>query len=148
MTAVAVFPAIEELIPHAGAMVLLDAMTAWERGYARCTATVRPNAPFVRDGCVESAVTIEYMAQAVAACLGYEALVGGAGVRVGMIIGCKRFDAHADQLFIGDALDIAVRCTQGNDLLSHFDCQLLRAGTLYSDATLTLYHAPQITQPV
>jgi predicted hotdog family 3-hydroxylacyl-ACP dehydratase len=62
-----------------------------------------------------------------------------------MIIGCKRFEAHADHLHVGDALDIEVRCIQGNDMLSHFNCQLLRAGALYSDATLTLYHAPQIT---
>jgi len=138
------FPPIEELVPHTGAMVLLDAMTAWSRGSAQCVATVREGAPFVREGAVESAVTIEYMAQAVAACLGYEALVSGGGVRVGMIIGCKRFEAHADELRVGDKLVIDVQCLQGNDTLSHFGCQLRRRGALFSEATLTLYHAPQI----
>lgn len=141
-----VFPAIEELVPHAGAMVLLDAMTAWERGYARCTASIRARAPFVRaDGEVESVVTIEYMAQAVAACLGYEALDSGGGVRMGMIIACKRFEAHSGNLHVGDQLDIEVRSIQGNEMLSHFDCRLSRGAALFSEATLTLYHAPQLS---
>jgi predicted hotdog family 3-hydroxylacyl-ACP dehydratase len=139
-----VFPPVAELIPHAGAMVLLDELVAWHKGYARCVALVRPFAPFVRDGRVDSVVTIEYMAQAVAACLGYEALSAGDGVRVGMIIACKRFVAHADHLRVGDALTLDVHSVQGNELLSHFDCKLSRADELFSEATLTLYHAPSL----
>jgi predicted hotdog family 3-hydroxylacyl-ACP dehydratase len=137
------FPPIEELVPHTGAMVLLDAMTAWRSGYARCIGKVRAGAPFVRDDTVESVVTIEYMAQAVAACLGYEALVSGGGVRVGMIIGCKRFEAHADTLRVHDEFSIDVQCVQGNDTLSHFDCHLQRGSERFSEAVLTLYHASQ-----
>ena len=138
------FPPIEELVPHAGAMVLLDAMTAWRSGYARCIGKVREGAPFVREGAVESVVAIEYMAQAVAACLGYEALVSGGGVRVGMIIGCKRFDAHAAVLHVHDEFSIEVQCVQGNDTLSHFDCRLQRGSERFAEAVLTLYHASHL----
>lgn len=138
------YPPIAELVPHAGAMVLLDSLTTWSHGQARCAVTIREHAPFVVDGAVESVVTIEYMAQAVAACLGYEALTGGAGVRIGMIIACKRFEAYADKLQVGDALDIEVRSIQGNEALSHFDCRVLRDGALFSEAVLTLYHAPTL----
>ena len=136
------FPPLDELIPHAGPMLLLDQLCAWSEGSATCTLTVRERAPFVSAaGEVESAVTIEYMAQAVAACLGYEALRGGGSVRVGMIIACKRFAAHADKLRAGDALVIDVKRVRGNEMLSHFDCWVRRAGELFSEATLTLYHA-------
>jgi predicted hotdog family 3-hydroxylacyl-ACP dehydratase len=135
------YPALVDLVPHAGAMVLLDALTHWQSGQARCTATIREHAPFVVQGSVACEVTIEYMAQAVAACLGYEAITGGGGVRVGMIIACKRFEAHADKLHVGDSLEIAVQCIQGNESLSHFDCKVTRAGQLFSAAVLTLYHA-------
>jgi predicted hotdog family 3-hydroxylacyl-ACP dehydratase len=138
------FPPIEELVPHAGAMVLLDALTAWRSGYARCVGKVRAGAPFVRDGVVPSVVTIEYMAQAVAACLGYEALVSGGGVRVGMIIGCKRFEAHADALAVNDEFWVDVQCVQGNDSLSHFECRLQRGSECFAEAVLTLFHAPQL----
>jgi predicted hotdog family 3-hydroxylacyl-ACP dehydratase len=135
------YPPIEELIPHSGPMVLVDALVHWSEGEAACRLRVRERAPFVVDGKVESAVTIEYMAQTVAACLGYEELRGGAGVRVGMIIACKRFVAHADALSVGDELAIDVKRVRGNELLSHFDCRVLREGALFSEATLTLYHA-------
>lgn len=135
------YPPIHELIPHAGPMVLVDELVEWAEGAATCTLTLRERAPFVREGKVESAVTMEYMAQTVAACLGYEALRGGAGVRVGMIIACKRFIAHAGSLAVDDELEIQVKRVRGNDVLSHFDCRVMRSGTLYSEATLTLYHA-------
>jgi predicted hotdog family 3-hydroxylacyl-ACP dehydratase len=141
---VSAFPPIEELVPHSGAMVLLDAMLEWAQGRARCSLTIRPGAPFVRDGAVESVVTIEYMAQAVAACLGYEALVSGGGVRVGMIIGCKRFEAHAEALQVGDQCEVSVQVVSGNDTLSHFACTLTRGGQPFSEALMTLYHAERL----
>jgi predicted hotdog family 3-hydroxylacyl-ACP dehydratase len=139
---VTTYPPIAELIPHTGAMVLLDTLNAWEKGSASCSATIREHAPFVVDGAMQSAVTIELMAQAVAACLGYEALTGGEGVRVGMIIACKRFEAYDDTLRVNDVVAIDVRCMQGNEALSHFDCKVTRGGALFSEAVLTLYHAP------
>jgi predicted hotdog family 3-hydroxylacyl-ACP dehydratase len=135
------FPPVEELIPHSGPMVLVDELVHWADGEATCQLRVREYAPFVNDGEVASAVTIEYMAQTVAACLGYEALRGGAGVRVGMIIACKKFVAHADALVVGDALVIEVKRVRGNEMLSHFDCRVLRRGEVFSEGTLTLYHA-------
>ena len=138
------YPAIVDLVPHAGAMVLLDALTDCQKGYARCSASIREHAPFVKNGSVSAEVTIEYMAQAVAACLGYEAITGGGGVRVGMIIACKRFEAHAEKLDVGDHIEVEARCISGNEALSHFDCKLTRAGTTFSEAVLTLYHAESL----
>ncbi|HTU57939.1 MAG TPA: hypothetical protein VMF89_05890 [Polyangiales bacterium] len=140
------YPAIVDLVPHAGAMVLLDALTEWQKGYARCSALIREHAPFVKQGSVSAEVTIEYMAQAVAACLGYEAITGGGGVRVGMIIACKRFEAHADKLDVGDRIEVEARCISGNETLSHFECKLTRADEVFSEATLTLYHAESLPQ--
>lgn len=138
------YPAIADLVPHAGAMVLLDALREWQKGYARCSALIREHAPFVKHGRVSAEVTIEYMAQAVAACLGYEAITSGGGVRVGMIIACKRFEAHAAELHVGDLVEVEVRCISGNESLSHFEGKLLRAGALFSEAVLTLYHADSL----
>jgi predicted hotdog family 3-hydroxylacyl-ACP dehydratase len=135
------FPPIDELIPHAGPMILVEEMTHWREGEASCCMRVRERAPFVENGMVESAVTIEYMAQTVAACLGYEALRGGGTVRVGMIIACKRFAAHAACLYVDDPLLIEAKRVRGNETLSHFDCRVLRDGVPFSEATLTLYHA-------
>ena len=76
------YPPISELVPHSGPMVLLDAMRAWAPGEATCTMRVREGMPFVKGELFDAVALMEPMAQAVAACLGYEAFQGGEGVRV------------------------------------------------------------------
>ncbi len=137
------YPTFSELVPHSGRMVLLDEMLEWEPGKATCRLELRDGAPFVDDGAVDAIVSIEYMAQAVAACLGYEAFVGGDGVRVGMIIASKRFDVHEPTWHVGDVFDVVVERVRGNESLSHFDAEVRRAGsgTVAASALLTLFHA-------
>jgi predicted hotdog family 3-hydroxylacyl-ACP dehydratase len=131
---------IADLIPHAGPMVLLDELTHWAEGEAVCTLRIREGTPFVRDGRVDGCTTIEHMAQCVAACLGYEALRGGQGVRVGMIIACKRFELFVPHLSVGDELLVRAKRIRGNDTLSHFDCTLERGSERVACAVLTLFH--------
>jgi len=59
--------AIEERVPHAGVMCLLDAVHAWDADSIECGAAA-PGAghPLARDGIVPAVVAIEYAAQATA----------------------------------------------------------------------------------
>lgn len=137
------FPPFHELVPHEGPMVLLDRMVAWEPGAATCTLEIRAGAAFERDGAIDTVVSVEWMAQAVAACLGYEAFKGGEGVRVGMIVGCRRFDLHVPVVRVGDKLWIKVERIRGNEQVSHFDAEVCRGEERISDAVLTLFHAEE-----
>ena len=134
------YPAMQEMIPHAEPMILLDRMTDWAPGAATCELKITSESPFATEDGVDTTVSIEYMAQTVAACLGYEALRGGAGVRVGVIIGCRRFNLHRATLPIGVATVCAKR-VRGNDSLSHFECRVIRGTQIVADAVLTVYHA-------
>lgn len=134
------FPKIAQLIPHAEPMVLLDEMIAWEKGSATCRFVVREHAPFVDDGVLAVPTTIEHMAQAVAACLGYEAFLGGEGVRVGMIIACRKLTVHAPRLMLDDVVTIHVARARGSETLSHFDCRVVLGEMPVATATLTLFH--------
>ena len=138
------FPPMRDLIPHAEPMVLLDDMTEWSSGEAACRMRVRDGDRFVQNGVLQRVSMIEHMAQAVAACLGYEAFRAGGGVRVGMIIGCRRCDFPAGHARVGDELCIRVRRVRGTEALSHFDSKILCGDTVLADATLTLYHADDI----
>ena len=135
------FPAFEDLVPHAEPMVLLDSMVRWEPGEAECALHLREDAPFVADGAVDCLICIEYMAQAVAACLGYEAFRGGDGVRVGMIIACKSFDLHAPSIAVGSDVRVRVKRVRGNEMLSHFNGEVEVDAEVVSSATMTLFHA-------
>lgn len=136
-----IYPPIEDLVPHAPPMRMLDTLDAWESGYARCSMLVRETTPFVKNGELSTLLTIEHMAQAVAACLGYEAYQQGSSVRVGMILASRSFDMDRGALFVGETLTIEVRRQRGNEDLSHFLGEVHVAGERVSSAHMTIYHA-------
>lgn len=137
------YPAFHELVPHEGPMVLLDEMVEWAPGAATCTLEIRPGTAFETAGAVDTVVSIEWMAQAVAACLGYEAFKGGEGVRVGMIVGCRKFELDRPQVLVGDALRISVDRIRGNEMISHFNCETWLGDERVAFAVLTLFHAEE-----
>lgn len=59
---------IEGLIPHAGAMVLLDAVVSWNATHIQCRATshTRPDHPLTVEGALPALCGLEYAAQAMA----------------------------------------------------------------------------------
>ena len=58
---------IEARVPHAGAMCLLDAVSAWDATRIDCEAAApTPHHPLARDGGVPAVAAVEYAAQATA----------------------------------------------------------------------------------
>ena len=135
------YPPVRELIPHAGRMVLLDELIEWSEGRARARMRLREGMPFIKARRMDSIALMEPMAQTVAACLGYEAYQGGAGVRVGMIIGARSFEIFVKESEVGDELIFEATRIRGSDSLSHFSCAALRGEAKRAEATLTLFHA-------
>lgn len=133
-------PAIRQLIPHDGPMVLLEELTSWSPGLATCTFRVRAGAPFVRAGRLPVVATIEHMAQAAAACMGYEALAAGGSVKPGMVIASRSVELEREELRVGDAVTVHVRCIRGNEQLSHFQVSLTHEGASVARCELTIYH--------
>lgn len=60
--------ALERLLPHRGAMCLLDCIATWDEGRIDCRATSHraPENPLRLDGRLPAVVAIEYAAQAMA----------------------------------------------------------------------------------
>lgn len=134
------YPPIENLVPHGEAIRELEGLVEWAPGRAECRMRVAESSRLVAQGAMEAVLLIEPMAQAVAACLGYEAFRAGEGVRVGMIVACRAFRAEVPRVPVGTALRIRVERVQGNDSTSHFDCVVLREAETIATATLTLVH--------
>ncbi len=135
------YPPIAELIPHGAAIQLLEHMTTWEEGRAECGLTVRADTLFSTDQGVSSVVALEYMAQAVAACLGYEAYCGGHGVRVGMIVGVRRMERLIETIPLGAQVRVVVARERGNEDISTFRGETYSDGELVATALMTLVHA-------
>jgi predicted hotdog family 3-hydroxylacyl-ACP dehydratase len=143
------FPPIADLVPHAPPTLALDELIDWTPG----TATVRLTVPADGlAGCgparsqggddrIDAVLTLEHMAQAVAACLGHEAFLGGSGIRVGMVVGCRRMAIARPRLVPGEVLTVRVARVRGTDEVSIFDAEVLdHGGCVVSSATMTVWH--------
>tara|TARA_R110002072_G_scaffold303070_1_gene492780 strand:- start:11558 stop:12004 length:447 start_codon:yes stop_codon:yes gene_type:complete len=135
------FPAITELVPHQTPVLALEKLTSWKLGHARGELTIRDNNPFVQNGKVDTVMSLEYMAQCVAACLGMEAFQEGGKVRVGMIIACRKMEIEQPQLLLGETYTVKADCVRGNDSISHYDGEIHSSnGALVATCTMTLVH--------
>lgn len=138
------FPAISELVPHQRPMLGLDELVEYEKGRARARLVIHPDGLTVREGAVDAVMTLEYMAQTVAACLGMEAYAEGEEVRVGMVIACRQMAVHRPSLPVGSRYVVEARCVRGTESLSHFEAAVVdEAGATVATSTLTLVHGTQ-----
>ncbi len=135
------YPPFAELVPHGLPMRVVEELVEWEPGRAVCRMTVADGMPFVCDGRLASVVTLEYIAQAIAACLGHEAYVGGEGVRVGMLIGVRKMELLQPWIDVGAELRISVERVRGNEDVSTFRGDVHVGDTLITTAMTTLFHA-------
>lgn len=93
---------IEQLVPHAGAMCLLDAVTQWDAAQITCTSAAPAAAshPLARDGTVPAIAATEYAAQATAV---HGALLEGAGQpRAGMLAKLMDVELHSASFAPGE----------------------------------------------
>ena len=136
-------PPIRDLIPHQPPMVWLDALVDWEPGLAVCQATITRDTALVVDDRLNTVTLIEYMAQAVASCLGYGALKNGEDIRVGMIVACRTLDLHREYVDVGSVLSVKARRVREVDAVSNFDCSVDLDGETIATSMMTLYHASE-----
>lgn len=136
------FPPIADLVPHAPPTLALDELIDWSEGSAHARLVVRDGGLLVQGGGADAVVTLEYMAQTVAACLGYAAFLGGVGVRVGMVIASRRFTIQRPRLLVGERLDVRVSQLRATDDISSFEGEVRdERGAVVATATMTLVHA-------
>jgi len=136
------YPPVVDLVPHTPPTLAVDELVHWEEGAARLRLVVTDATLLVRDGQVDSVVTLEFMAQAVAAYLGYAAFRAGAGVRVGMVVACRRMTVARPFVRVGEVLHLHVRCLRNADDVSTFAAETRdEAQEVVATATMTIVHA-------
>jgi predicted hotdog family 3-hydroxylacyl-ACP dehydratase len=142
-------PDIKTLVPHGGAMSLLDALLAADAETLCARVVITPETMFCADGAVGAWVGVEYMAQAVAAHAGYKAKLRGVPVRVGLLLGTRRYACAVPAFAAGSVLDIHVRCAlQGETGLGAFDCSIVDAvrGAELATATITVFQPENVEE--
>jgi len=134
---------IEHLLPHAPPMVLLDSVIEAADEHLTASVTIRAGSEFCRDGRVGNWVGIEYMAQAVAAWSGWQSRQRGEAVKVGYLLGSRRYEAHVAEFALGDTLQVRVeREFQADNGLARFRAQIHRGTELCAEASISVYEPP------
>ncbi|MBC3831958.1 hotdog family protein [Undibacterium amnicola] len=137
------YPPIHKLVPHQDPMVLLDSVVMADEENLCAEVTIHATSLFYDGNGVGAWVGIEYMAQAIAAHAGYLAHTRGEAVKVGFLLGTRRFESRAAQFTLGAILHVHIhRALQGDNGLGAFECTIhdtKHPETALATATITVF---------
>lgn len=144
-------PDIRSLVPHAGPMVLLDRLIAADREMLCAEVAIAPHTMFCDGQGVDAWVGIEYMAQAIAAHAGYVASLRGEAVKIGFLLGSRRYECSRPKFVIGSILRVHVRSVlRAENGLGAFECRIEAAddppGTIAATATVTVFQPDNVDE--
>lgn len=145
----ATFPDIGLLVPHDGQMILLDRVLATGSDSLCAEVTIGPDTVFFDGTGVGSWVGIEYMAQAIAAHAGYGALLRGEEVKIGFLLGARRYQCSEPAFLLGSVLHVHVQhVLQGENGLAAFECRIEHAagGAPIATATITVFQPDNVNE--
>jgi predicted hotdog family 3-hydroxylacyl-ACP dehydratase len=134
---------VAELLPHTGDMVLLDRVVDCDGQGLTAELTVRGDGLLCggRES-VPAWAGIEYMAQTVAAYAGMQARLAGEPVRIGFLLGTRRYSSNVAVFKVGSVLTVqAIKVIQ-DDGLGVFECRIDGAGVEVT-ASLNVYQPPE-----
>lgn len=133
-------PPISALVPHQGAMCLLDRLLAAEGERLSAEVIVPAQGLFSHDGGVGAWVGIEYMAQAVATWAGWQAHQLGQPPRIGLLLGTRRYRCSVARFAAGQRLQVDIeRGYQADNGLGQFECRIHADGVELASAQLTVF---------
>ncbi len=143
------YPDIRSLVPHSGPMVLLDRVLAAGPDSLSAEVGITAQSVFCDGAGVGSWVGIEYMAQAVAAQAGYVARLAGEPVKVGFLLGARRYQASVPLFAVGSVLQVHVqRALLGENGLGAFECRIVdvASGETAATATVTVFQPNDVNE--
>ena len=141
--------AMDAWVPHRGTMSLLDSVAHVDDLAVEARVRVPANGPFNTDAGVPAWVGIEYMAQAVAAHAGYGARLRGEPVRVGFLLGTRRYACAVSAFPVGSVLHVQVqRMLQGENGLGAYECRIVDGAGAgeWASATITVFQPDNVEE--
>lgn len=129
---------VEELIPHAGNMMLLQRVIEFEPEKLVAEVVVRDDALFGDELSVPAWLGIEYMAQTVAALGGMKRRLAGKPINLGFLLGTRRYQCNVDRFAVGASLTVSAEHLIQDQGLGVFDCRIDAEG-IAAAAKLNVY---------
>ncbi|MCX7096737.1 MAG: hotdog family protein [Methylococcales bacterium] len=130
--------AIEELLPHAGKMILLNRVLAFDDENMVAEVIVRDDGLFGDGHTVPAWLGMEYMAQTIAAHGGMHRRLAEMPINLGFLLGSRRYECNVGTFAIGTVLAVSVHRLVLDQGLGVFDCRVTADGIL-ATAKLNVY---------
>ncbi|WLG62903.1 hotdog family protein [Pseudomonas sp. FP1762] len=138
---------LAELLPHAGDMILIDAIERFDDEQIFTRLTVKPDGLFnLPDGSLPAWVGVELMAQSVAAFAGCHARQKGNPPELGFLLGTRKFECNVAAFVAGSELTIhGLRSLEDDNGMGVFECHIHGDG-IHASARLNVFRPPQANQ--
>lgn len=130
-----------DVLPHAHPMVLIDTVIPSGPTATRSTVVVGEDAPFFEaPHGVPAYIGLEYIAQTIAAHGGLRARELGEPVRIGFLLGTRRYDCATAYFPLGSRLAIDVETVYESGALAKFDGVIKSADqSVLASCAMTVY---------
>ncbi|WP_223851450.1 MULTISPECIES: ApeP family dehydratase [Cupriavidus] len=133
-------PPVREVVPHGGAMLLLDALVFADDAQCIARAEVRATQLFADAGGMPAWVGIEYMAQTIAAWSGMRDRRDGKPPGMGFLLGSRRYECDLSHFPVGCTLTVSVRPELiGDNGLGQFACRIDMDGREVARANVSVF---------
>jgi len=139
---------LDELIKHQSPMRLIDELCWAEPGKGRCCLTVRDDNLFYSESYqgLPAHVGIELMAQSIAAVAGYQHKTAGGEIKLGFLLGSRKYQCDVESFALGERYDIFVEELHAESSgLSVFECDIRYKDNVIAQARLNVYQPPDET---
>lgn len=132
---------IEDLIPHRGDMILIDALADYTDNSVDVACTPKADGLLIDEHQrMPGWVGIELMAQAIATFAGVSARLRGEEPKVGFLLGTRAYASHVDHFPVGQSFTI--RATQlylDEGGLGAFECRIFNDTETLAEATVNVF---------
>lgn len=134
-------PAITEVLPHRGGMLLLEALLRYDSEGLTASATPDAAAWYAdADGNMPAYIGIELMAQAVAAWVGLTARQAGQPVKQGVLLGTRRYQPACAAFAAGRPLRVSASPVYRDESgMGSFLCRIDCGEDRLAEATVNVF---------
>lgn len=132
---------IQELIPHSGAMVLVDDIVEKKDDFISVKTLIKYDNPFLQDGKFPTFNTLEIMAQSLVVYRGLNDKSSNA--RLGFLLGARRFEIIKPNLNIGDELITKTYISEDFDGMGVYESSVYVDGKLVASASISVFNPSQ-----
>ena len=114
-----------QTLPHSGDMLLLEEVLDYGAEHVRASVRIRADSPFCESSGVPAWVGLEYMAQTIGVYSGIERLQQDEQLKIGLLIGTRRYEAATPFFTVGMTLRVSARLLLWDENnLFVFDCSI------------------------